>query len=104
MRNRNTIEFLGVWEQLFNPCFNPLEFEGFRKEAGLNAFTMSPSRCALMDERFGKVDTPERETFRKEAYAYCVGQIISEARKRGKKCAWLALRGFATYDFRVIIV
>ena len=44
MRNRNTIEFLGIWEQLFNPCFNPLEFEGFRKEAGLNAFTMSPSR------------------------------------------------------------
>ena len=34
MRNRNTIEFLGIWEQLFNPCFNPLEFEGFRKEAG----------------------------------------------------------------------
>ena len=44
MRNRNTIEFLGIWEQLFNPCFNPLEFEGFRKEAGLNAFTMSPSK------------------------------------------------------------
>lgn len=44
MRNRNTIEFLGIWEQLFNPSFNPLEFEGFRKEAGLNAFTMSPSR------------------------------------------------------------
>lgn len=44
MRNRNTIEFLGIWEQLFNPSFNPLEFEGFRKEAGLNAFTMSPSK------------------------------------------------------------
>ena len=44
MRNRNTIEFLGIWEDLFNPSFNPLEFEGFRKEAGLNAFTMSPSR------------------------------------------------------------
>ena len=41
MRNRNTIEFLGIWEQLFNPCFNPFEFEGFRKEAGLNAFTLS---------------------------------------------------------------
>ena len=39
---------------------------------------------AMMDERFGKVGTPERETFRKEAYAYCVGQIISEARKREK--------------------
>ena len=44
MRNRNTIEFLGIWEQLFNPGFNPLEFEGFRKEAGLNAFTMSPKK------------------------------------------------------------
>lgn len=45
MRNRNTIEFLGIWELLFNPCFTPpLEFEGVRKEAGLNAFTMSPSR------------------------------------------------------------
>lgn len=39
---------------------------------------------ALMDERFGKVGTPERDAFRKEVYAYCVGQIISEARKRGK--------------------
>lgn len=44
MRNRNTIEFLGIWEQLFNPSFNPLEFEGFRKEAGLNAFTISPTK------------------------------------------------------------
>ena len=39
MRNRNTIEFLGIWETLHNPNFNPLEFEGVRKEAGLNAFT-----------------------------------------------------------------
>ena len=43
MRNRNTIEFLGIWETLYNPNFNPLEFEGIRAEAGLNAFTMSPS-------------------------------------------------------------
>ncbi len=42
MRNRNTIEFLGIWETLYNPIFKPLEFEGFRKDAGLNAFTMSP--------------------------------------------------------------
>lgn len=44
MRNRNTIEFLGIWERLYNPNFNPLEFEGFRNEAGLNAFTLSPSK------------------------------------------------------------
>jgi hypothetical protein len=44
LRNRNTIEYLGIWETLYNPKFNPLEFEGFRKEAGLNAFTLSPQR------------------------------------------------------------
>lgn len=44
MRNRETLEFLGLWERLHNPDFKPLEFEGFRKEAGLNAFTMSPSK------------------------------------------------------------
>jgi hypothetical protein len=41
MCNRNTIEYLGVWETLYNPIFKPLEFEGFKKEAELNAFTMS---------------------------------------------------------------
>jgi hypothetical protein len=44
MRNRNTIEFLGIWETLYNPNFKPLEFEGFKKEAGLNAFTLSPQK------------------------------------------------------------
>jgi hypothetical protein len=44
MRNRNTVEFLGVWESLYNLNFKPLEFEGFRKEAGLNAFTLSPQK------------------------------------------------------------
>jgi len=44
MRNRNTIEYLGIWETLYNPNFKPLEFEGFRKDAGLNAFTMSPQK------------------------------------------------------------
>jgi hypothetical protein len=44
MRNRNTLEFLGIWETLYNPNFKPIEFEGFRKEAGLNAFTMSPQK------------------------------------------------------------
>ncbi len=33
--NRNTIEFLGIWETLYNPNFKPLEFDGFRKEARL---------------------------------------------------------------------
>ncbi|MDR0970164.1 MAG: KilA-N domain-containing protein [Lentimicrobiaceae bacterium] len=44
MRNRNTIEYLGVWEYLYNPHFKPLEFEGFKNEAGANAFTLSPQK------------------------------------------------------------
>lgn len=44
MRNRNTIEFLGVWESLHNPDFKGIEFDAFRKQAGLNSFTMTPSK------------------------------------------------------------
>lgn len=44
VRNRNTIEFLGIWEQLNNPAFNSVEFDGFRKQAGLNSFTLTPKQ------------------------------------------------------------
>ena len=37
---------------------------------------------AVLDKLYGKVGTPEREEFRKEAYSYCVGQLISDARKQ----------------------
>jgi hypothetical protein len=36
IRNRNTIEFLGIWESIYNPNFNPVEFDGFRKLAGFH--------------------------------------------------------------------
>jgi hypothetical protein len=42
MRNRNTIEFLGIWERLHNLNFKPLEFEGFKNRAGLNSFVLTP--------------------------------------------------------------
>lgn len=44
LRNKDTIAFLGLWESLHNPDFNPIEFDGFRNEAGSNAFTMSPTK------------------------------------------------------------
>jgi len=44
IRNRNTIELLGIWECLHNPEFKPVIFDGFRKEAGLNGFVMTPKR------------------------------------------------------------
>jgi hypothetical protein len=53
MRNRNTIEFLGIWESLYNPNFKPLEFEGFKKQAGLNAFTLSPQKWVTTTDAIG---------------------------------------------------
>lgn len=44
MRRKDTIEFLGLWEQLHNQDFKPIEFDRFRKEAGYNAFTLSPQK------------------------------------------------------------
>ncbi|MEG1972185.1 MAG: KilA-N domain-containing protein, partial [Oscillospiraceae bacterium] len=44
MRNRNTVEFLGVWETLYNENFNRVEFEAFRKQAGLNSFVLTPQK------------------------------------------------------------
>jgi len=45
IRNRNTIEFLGIWEMLNNPDFKPVEFNGFKNQAGI----------LLIAENFGKV-------------------------------------------------
>ncbi|SCX04821.1 KilA-N domain-containing protein [Lachnospiraceae bacterium YSD2013] len=44
MRNRNTIEFLAVWETLHNPNFNRVQFEAVKSEAGLNRFVMTPTK------------------------------------------------------------
>jgi len=44
LRNRNTIELLGIWEQLNNLNFKPVELDGFKKEAGLNSFALTPKQ------------------------------------------------------------
>ena len=44
LRNRNTVEFLGVWERLNNPDFNPVEFDGIRIQTGLNSFVLTPKQ------------------------------------------------------------
>lgn len=55
MRNRNTIEYLGILEYLNNPNFNTIEFEGFKQQAGLNAFTLSPSRWIEVTNAIGLI-------------------------------------------------
>jgi hypothetical protein len=44
LRNRNTLEFLGIWEHLNNPSLNPVEFDGIKTHAGLNSFTLTPKQ------------------------------------------------------------
>jgi hypothetical protein len=60
LRNRNTIELLGFWEQLYNPNFKPLEFEGFRKQAGLNSFVLTPKRWIEATNAIGIVSKSGR--------------------------------------------
>jgi len=60
MRNRDVIEFLGLWEMLHNQDFKPLEFEGFKNEAGANAFTMSPQKWINATNAIGIVSKSGR--------------------------------------------
>ncbi|MFM2385460.1 MAG: hypothetical protein RL660_217 [Bacteroidota bacterium] len=60
MRNRNTIELLGFWESIYNSNFKPLEFEGFRKQAGLNSFVMTPKKWIEATNAIGIVSKSGR--------------------------------------------
>jgi hypothetical protein len=44
MRNRSTIEFIGLWEKFNNPNFNSIEFDGIKNMAGSNSFSLTPKR------------------------------------------------------------
>ncbi len=60
MRNRNTVEFLGVWERLNNSHFKPLEFEGFKNRAGLNSFVLTPRQWIDTTKAVGLVSKSGR--------------------------------------------
>ena len=55
LRSKNTLEYLGLWEQLNNPNFKGVEFDPLLKEAGSNAFTMSPTRWVELTNAVGIV-------------------------------------------------
>ena len=60
LRNRNTIEFLGIWEQLNNPGFNPIEFDGIKKQAGLNSFILTTKKWVEKTNAIGLVSKAGR--------------------------------------------
>jgi hypothetical protein len=53
MRNRDTLEFLGIWEQIHNPNFKGIEFDTFRSQAGLNSFSLTPRKWVLATGAIG---------------------------------------------------
>lgn len=60
LRNRNTIEFLGLWEKINNPHFNPIEFDGFRKQAGLNSFILTAKQWIIKTNAIGIISKSGR--------------------------------------------
>ncbi|KDE63727.1 KilA-N domain-containing protein [Fusobacterium necrophorum] len=60
LRVRDTIEFLGLWENIHNPNFKGVEFDSFRKESGSNAFTLSPQRWIENTNAIGMVSKSGR--------------------------------------------
>jgi hypothetical protein len=79
MRSKDTIDFLGLWELLNNPNFKPVEFDGFKKEAGYNAFTMSPKKWIENTNAIGLISRAGRNggTFAHKDIAFEFASWIS---------------------------
>ena len=79
LRNRNTIEFLGIWEQLNNPDFKVIEFDDFKKQAGLNSFTLTPKQWIEQTAAIGLISKAGRYggTFAQKDIAFEFASWIS---------------------------
>ena len=116
MRNRNTIEFLGLWETLYNPNFNPLEFEGFRNQAGLNAFTLSATQWTEKTNAIGLISKAGRYggTYARSDIAfkfanwvsvefelYLVKEFQRLKAEEQKQIGWTAKRELSKINYRI---
>jgi hypothetical protein len=80
LRNRNTVEFLGIWEQLNNPGFNSVEFDGIKKQTGLNSFVLSVKKWAEATKAvgiFAKTGRYRSGTFAHRDIAFEFGSWLS---------------------------
>jgi hypothetical protein len=116
IRNRNTIEFLGIWEHLNNPDFKPVEFDGFRKLAGLNSFTLTPKQWIEKTSAIGLISKPGRYggTYAHKDIAYEFASWISVEFKlylikefqrlkdeERKQLGWDIRRNLAKINYRI---
>ncbi len=79
LRNRNTIEFLGVWEKVYNPSFNYGEFDLIKSQAGLNSYKISVKEWAAKTSAIGLRATAGRYggTYAHKDIAFEFGMWIS---------------------------
>ena len=116
LRNRNTIEYLGIWETLYNSDFNPLEFEGFKKEAGLNAFTLSPTKWTestnakgiiVKSGRYGGTYAHKDIAFKFASWIsvefelYFIKEFQRLKEEEQKQLGWSAKRELAKINYRI---
>jgi hypothetical protein len=79
LRNRNTVEFLGIWEQINNPNFNLVEFDQIRKQTGLNSFVLSAKKWITATGAIGLIASAGRYggTFAHKDIAFEFGSWLS---------------------------
>lgn len=116
MRTKNTIEFLGLWELLNNPNFNRVEIDPLLKEAGSNAFTLSPSRWIELTNSIGIIVINGRNggTFAHKDIAfkfaswisvefelYLVKEFQRLKEEEQKQLGWTAKRELAKINYHI---
>lgn len=118
MRNRNTVEFLGIWELINNPNFKPIEFDRFRKEAGLNSFILSPKKWVGATNAIGIFSKSGRYggTFAHKDIAFEFGswlspefklylitefQRLKEEESKSKSLEWNLQRTLTKVNYRI---
>jgi hypothetical protein len=118
LRNKNTIEFIGIWEQINNPDFNSPEFEGIKNEAGLNRFTLSVKKWIQKTNAIGLIAKTGRYggTYAHQDIAFEFGswlspefklylikefQRLKEEELKNQQLEWNISRTLAKVNYRI---
>lgn len=116
LRSKNTLEYLGLWESLNNPTFKGVEFDPILKEAGSNAFTMSPARWVELTGAIGIINKLGREggTYAQRDIAfkfaswvsvefelYLVKEFQRLKEQEQKQIGWSAKRELSKINYRI---
>lgn len=116
LRLKNTIEYLGLWEKLYNPDFKGVEFDPLYQEAGSNAFTMSPTRWVETTNAIGLVTKSGANggTYAQKDIAfkfaswvsvefelYLVKEFQRLKEEEQKQLGWSAKRELAKINYRI---